>query len=198
MRLAYADPPYPGKAHLYPENTEVDHAALIEQLREYEGWALSTDERNLRYVLGLCPTDVRILAWGKRNAMTWPPQPYAAWEPVLLSPARLDRDAVPSFLLATAPVTNSYVRQVVGQKPPEFCDWVIRCLGAQPTDSLDDLFPGSGAFRDAWDRFANQLTITMPPPAMQRGGAPRVKELRRWNQPFPAIGVAPAPRERES
>jgi hypothetical protein len=28
MRLAYADPPYPGKAHLYPENSEVDHTVM--------------------------------------------------------------------------------------------------------------------------------------------------------------------------
>jgi hypothetical protein len=55
VRLAYADPPYPGKAHLYPENTEVDHVELVGRLSEYDGWALSTDETNLCYVLGLCP-----------------------------------------------------------------------------------------------------------------------------------------------
>lgn len=32
MIFAYADPPYVACAHLYPEKTEVDHAALIARL----------------------------------------------------------------------------------------------------------------------------------------------------------------------
>lgn len=46
LRLAYADPPYPGNARLYRDHPdyggEVDHAALIERLSAYDGWALST------------------------------------------------------------------------------------------------------------------------------------------------------------
>lgn len=44
MVFAYADPPYPGKASLYPEKTEVDHASLLQLLTENypDGWALST------------------------------------------------------------------------------------------------------------------------------------------------------------
>jgi len=46
LRLAYADPPYPGKAYLYRDHPdyggEVDHAELIERLAAYDGWALST------------------------------------------------------------------------------------------------------------------------------------------------------------
>ncbi|MGZ4619816.1 MAG: hypothetical protein ACXV3F_14160 [Frankiaceae bacterium] len=42
LRLAYADPPYPGKARLYRDHPdfggEVDHAALIEHLAAYDGW----------------------------------------------------------------------------------------------------------------------------------------------------------------
>jgi len=41
MKIAYADPPYIGCAHLYPENREVDHAELIERLQsDYDGWIL--------------------------------------------------------------------------------------------------------------------------------------------------------------
>lgn len=45
MRLAYADPPYIGCAHLYrghPDYAgEVDHAALIERLESnFDGWVL--------------------------------------------------------------------------------------------------------------------------------------------------------------
>jgi hypothetical protein len=46
LRLAYTDPPYPGKARLYRDHpdhaSEVDHAALIQRLAAYDGWALST------------------------------------------------------------------------------------------------------------------------------------------------------------
>jgi hypothetical protein len=45
MRIAYADPPYIGCAHLYSEHPdfagEVDHVALIERLEsEFDGWVL--------------------------------------------------------------------------------------------------------------------------------------------------------------
>lgn len=43
MRFAYADPPYIGCAHLYPEKREIDHDELIARLlSDYpDGWALS-------------------------------------------------------------------------------------------------------------------------------------------------------------
>jgi len=46
VRVAYADPPYPGCAHLYKDHPdyagEVDHAELIDRMeREFpDGWAL--------------------------------------------------------------------------------------------------------------------------------------------------------------
>ena len=44
LRLAYADPPYPGQSKRYYGDQpsyagEVDHAALIERLSGYDGWA---------------------------------------------------------------------------------------------------------------------------------------------------------------
>ena len=47
MRLAYADPPYPGQAKRWYEDHpdyggEVDHAQLVERLESYDGWALHT------------------------------------------------------------------------------------------------------------------------------------------------------------
>ncbi len=47
LRLAYADPPYPGRSARYysahPDYAgEVDHAALLAQLAEFYRWALST------------------------------------------------------------------------------------------------------------------------------------------------------------
>jgi hypothetical protein len=67
LRLAYADPPYPGKARLYRDHPdyvgEVDHAELIGSLAAYDGWALSTSVEALPAVLALCPAGVRVAAW---------------------------------------------------------------------------------------------------------------------------------------
>ena len=54
VRLAYADPPYPGKARRYYDCDEVDHQALLSRLQQYDGWALSTSAEALPEVLALC------------------------------------------------------------------------------------------------------------------------------------------------
>ena len=80
LRLAYADPPYPGKAWLYRDHPdyggEVDHAALIARLAGYDGWALSTSAEALPAVLALCPPGVRVAAWHRGERPT--PEPVAA------------------------------------------------------------------------------------------------------------------------
>jgi len=40
--------------------------------------------------------------------------------------------------------------RVTGTKPAAFCAWIFALLGAAPGDTLDDLFPGSGAITRAW------------------------------------------------
>lgn len=65
LRLAYADPPYPGKARYYRGHPdfagEVDHRALIGRLvATYDGWALSTSAEALPEVLSFCPP---VCAW---------------------------------------------------------------------------------------------------------------------------------------
>ena len=85
IRVAYADPPYPGKAHYYPEGQEIDHRELVERLvREFpDGWALSTSAEALPHVLRLCPLDVRVAAWVRppRGGAAWGPR--NSWEPVI-------------------------------------------------------------------------------------------------------------------
>ena len=159
LRLAYADPPYPGMAYLYPENAEVDHVELIASLQEYDGWALSTDERSLAYVLSLCPERVRVCAWCRSNAPPFRPNPYAAWEPVIVKPARTQRVEVPSYFVSGIPSGHYQRNGLTGQKPPAFCEWVIRCLGAEPDDSLVDLFPGTGVMGEAWRTFQHQRPL---------------------------------------
>ncbi|MCT7149563.1 hypothetical protein M1196_23235, partial [Salmonella enterica subsp. enterica serovar Oranienburg] len=75
LRLAYADPRYPGLSRRYygkhPDFAgEVDHAALIAKLGEFDGWALSTSARSLQDVLALCPPGSRVAVWvrGERPA----------------------------------------------------------------------------------------------------------------------------------
>ena len=60
VRIAYADPPYPGCAKLYEDHPdyagEVDHAELIARLeRDYDGWVLHTASTTLGIVLPLVP-----------------------------------------------------------------------------------------------------------------------------------------------
>jgi hypothetical protein len=95
LRLAYADPPYPGLSRRYyaghPDYAgEVDHAELISRLAStYDGWALSTSARALPELLPLCPPGVRVAAWVRGERPTRSAGPLSAWEPVLYAGGRL-------------------------------------------------------------------------------------------------------------
>lgn len=194
MRLAYADPPYPGKAHLYPEGAEVDHVALLAELEGYDGWALSTDETNLQYVLSLCPEKVRVLAWCKPDAVPFH-GPWQSWEPVICRPARPDRAQVRSYHVVNAPPRGfCATKTFTGSKPSGFCEWIIRCLGADPDeDSLADLFPGSGAMTRAWEVFRRQLPLWTPP---NPGVVGSFQMLRRHHPQLPGMPDPVVARER--
>src|SRR5207237_10220970 len=81
LRLAYADPPYPGKAGLYRGHPdfagEVDPVGLVERLvAEFpDGWALSTSAEALPAALTSCPPAVRVAAWfrGERPPLSYRP-----------------------------------------------------------------------------------------------------------------------------
>ena len=92
LRLAYADPPYPGKAWLYRDHPdyggEVDHAALMGRLAAYDGWALSTSVEALPAVLALSPPGVRVAAWHRGERPTRSRWPLHAWEPVWRAPVQ--------------------------------------------------------------------------------------------------------------
>lgn len=166
MRFAYADPPYPGCAGRYPENTEVDHPALIARLvDEYpDGWALSTHSPALRELLPLCPEDVRVLSWVKPFAVFKPNVGVAyAWEPVILRGGRRRTRQQPTVRDWVAEGIT-LKRGLVGAKPDAFCYWLFEVLGAQAGDTLDDLYPGSGAVTRAWCRWQGR---TVPGPLVQ-------------------------------
>jgi hypothetical protein len=164
MRFAYADPPYPGFAHLYADHPdyggEVDHAALIARLvADYpDGWALSTSSKTLRQVLALIPpaVDVRLGAWTKPMPPRKGLRARCAWEPVIFCGGR-PTEAYDLLDWVYAATPRAYPGHVIGAKPSQFAWWVFRCLGARQGDQLDDLFPGSGAIARAWGRYQSAV-----------------------------------------
>ncbi len=187
MRLAYADPPYPGRSHLYAEHSdyagEVDHNELICTLAtHYDGWALSTSAAALPMVFDLVKRweerPLRTLAWVKHTVTV-------AWEPLIVVSARKPegvRDWIEcepdSYQWREKP--DSYV---IGQKPAAFCRWMFAWLGADLEDELDDLFPGSGQVSRVWEEWRAQpeLPLEAPSPsAVKRAGR---RALAKADQP---------------
>lgn len=168
LRLAYADPPYPGLARKYyghhPDyGGEVDHAALLSRLEDYDGWALSTSARSLPQVLGLAAAipGVRVGAWvrGPRPSRQGAVGPYSAWEPVLYRGARPMVSPRPGVdVLEHFHHPRRAAGEVVGAKPWAFCRWLFcDLLQGRAGDQLDDLYPGSGGVRLAWETWASGL-----------------------------------------
>jgi len=165
VKVAYADPPYPGQAkrwYVAHEDYagEVDHGDLLQRLAGFDAWALSTSAPALRDVLPLCPENARVGVWYRSNSEhpgnrgTW----WWSWEPVIFVSARPP-------MVATRDFCSHHKEQgflgstIPGQKPKAVCEWIFRLLGLEPDDELHDLFPGSGAVTRAWESWRNQLTI---------------------------------------
>ena len=156
IRIAYADPPYPGMARRYYGTSEVNHAILIGTLlREYpDGWALSTAESTLQYVLALCPQGVRIAAWVKGARQGRARFPRSSWEPLIVHGGRARQIGVAEYssdALLHGGRQHSHPGALIGMKSAAFSEWMFRQLGAQQGDQLDDIFPGSGIVGRAWD-----------------------------------------------
>jgi hypothetical protein len=187
MRFAYADPPYPGQAlkhyGTHPDyGGEVNHRELVDRLvAEYpDGWALSTGAKWLRNVLLLCPPEVRVMAWVKTMAPPFSLRVQYSWEPVILyggrpyeGGPRTVRDSLVCHPQERQfkPLENG---DVIGRKPTQFCRWIFEALGAEPGDTLSDLFPGSGVVGREWARFTAQTSLF----AGQNATAPHPKARR--------------------
>jgi hypothetical protein len=180
LRLAYADPPYPGKSSLYrghPDYAgEVDHPALIRRLSTYDGWALSTSARALPTVLASCPAGVLVAAWHRGERPTRSSRPLSAWEPVIYWGGRpveapLTERRVDSLVYFSRPRAAD-PRRVIGAKPAAFARFVFDLLGAQAGDSLDDLFPGSGGIARAWEWFSDRTATRRVAPVLHDVSAP--------------------------
>lgn len=184
MHFAYADPPYLGRAEYYRAhhadamawNDPETHRALIVRLQaEYpDGWALSLSERSLRIILPMCPPEARVAAW-----MTDRPR-FAGraipvrkhFEPLIFCGGRPYADTgnraadfivtrqerLPAGQQRYAMVKSDLRagRTFVGRKPASFALWLLDLLGWLPGDTIDDLFPGTGAVTRAWRTVSTQ------------------------------------------
>ncbi len=169
MRIGYADPPYPGQAHLYREHPdyagEVDHAVLVYKLiHEYDGYCLHTSSVALARVLErfLIETNdmPRVMSWVKPFAAFKKNVSVAyAWEPVLVRAAR--KPVVKQGMVyrdwISEPITLQ--RGLTGAKPERVCQWLFEVMGCEPEDDLDDMFPGTGAVARAWKHWCSQRTL---------------------------------------
>ncbi len=156
LRLAYADPPYPGlaKKHYGKEASyggEVDHVALVKQLRTYDGWALSTSRNGLPGVLALCPSGIVVCPWVKTHHQPDCYGPSNIHEYLIVKPGRVRRPGPRDAFVGAVPKGGD--SDLMGRKPLKFVAWVFELLGAGPQDSLDDLFPGSGIVGRCWSEF---------------------------------------------
>lgn len=172
LRFAYADPPYPGLAGLYVEKQEVDHAELIARLEaKYDGWALHTHVPALTLLLPLCPPEVRVLAWVKPFAVFRPgARLQFAWEPILVKPLGPPyRTSVFDWYRGN-PTRKG--RSLKGAKPADVAMFVFDAAGLRPYDSLEDLYPGTGAISRAWSTWRAQ--------ARPIGKRPSARPLKLW------------------
>lgn len=170
LRFAYADPPYlgQGKKHYAPHHENASdcdalewHAALIKRLcAEYpDGWALSLNTPSLRELLPLCPLDVRVGAWCKSFCSFKPNvNPAYAWEPVIWRGGR-KRQRWDYKVRDYAVIPITLKQGFPGAKPAKFMRWVLELLNAEKTDTIDDLFPGSGACTRAVEAWKTERTL---------------------------------------
>lgn len=132
-------------AHLW-DNPET-HRELVERLCcDYDGWAISMVPDNLRHYLQWVPVDTRIAVWHDPQAMPTGTHPRRRWEPVLVRRAEGRRRTVDVPWPVGDVLTVGHGRRgFAGAKPSEWTRWVLDMLGYQDGDTVDDLFPGSGA-----------------------------------------------------
>lgn len=162
MNIAYADPPYPGCAKLYKDHIdyagEVDHAELCNRLeKDFDGYILHTSSVALGKIMPLCPS-ARLMAWVKPFAAFKRNVSVAyAWEPVLVKACR--KPVVAGRVVMRDWVSQSITMKkgLTGAKPPPVVRWAFEMVGAQPTDTLRDLYPGTGIVSQTWEAWKEEV-----------------------------------------
>lgn len=133
------------EAHLWDDPST--HEQLVARLvDEYDGWAVAMAWDNLRHYLAWVPSNVWIGIWVKADSVPSASRLYNPWEPVIVSPPSSRRAHAKGESPIRGVLNASPVKDFVGSKPPAWTRWVLDMLGYNPeTDTVDDLFPGSGA-----------------------------------------------------
>lgn len=156
-RRYYGDGPHDAgrnRADFHPESGEWDdpkrHRILLEQLVEhYDGWAIATSMDGLDAYRPL-PPGARTMIWRKLTSTRGGGRIANTMEAVIVYPHHTRRgriagagtlSQVSDFLQCEPPAKSKFP----GAKPPQWTRWVLDALGYdQDTDTVDDLFPGSG------------------------------------------------------
>lgn len=140
------------KADIHPDARLWDdpekHREMVEMLcRDYDGWAIAMVPTSLRYYLQWVPTDVIVAVWHDPNVMPSGRHPRRRWEPVLVRRPEGRRRVIDVPIAVGDVLTCTHgASSFAGQKPPRWTRWVLDMLGYNPeTDTVDDLFHGSGA-----------------------------------------------------
>lgn len=168
MKIGYADPPYIGCAHLYKDHPdyagEVDHPRLLERLMdEFDGWVLHAGAHNAsEAILGPMAAKyglrkgvwVKGFAAGKKNVPT-----MYAWEPVYIKTAR--KPVVSKRIVNRDWIMCSITlrKGLTGVKPEAVSHWAFELAACRPEDTLDDMFPGTGAVARHWQTWQGKFTL---------------------------------------
>ncbi len=123
------------------------HRALLEQLEsDYDAWAIVTAHDGLD-AYGERPRGSRVMVWHRTNGGVGAAYIRNCYELVIVRPHQTRRSSrlmgrqVPDVLTCPSPRYG-----FAGSKPPEWTRWVLDALGYDAdTDTVDDLFPGSGS-----------------------------------------------------
>jgi hypothetical protein len=172
MRIAYADPPYPGMAKKHyadhPDYAgEVDHARLVDDLLGYDGWAISSHVAGTFLIGSLLSErgltvneDYRLGVWVKPFAAYKRNVKWAyTWEPLFVKAARPpEPNRIPGIVSRDHIAEGITMKKgLAGAKPERFGWWFFEALGLDPDDEFTDLFPGTGAVTDAHETWKRQI-----------------------------------------
>jgi hypothetical protein len=123
------------------------HEAMVKRLcAEYDGWAVALAHDNLAQYLRWVPDSIWIGIWVKPNGVPSGSRIWNNWEPVLVMPPDGRRRVNGPGMAVRGTHEASQPATFVGAKPASWTRWVLDMLGYdQDTDTVDDLFGGSGA-----------------------------------------------------
>lgn len=155
LRMAYADVPSLRRSAPAADGSGVNWEALVQELAGHDAWAISCPPHVLGELLPSCPTSAGVAVWVRREPAT---RGGVGWEAVVHHGGRRLRprptSRTPASVLSTERrVVGPDVAGLVDPKPGEFARWVFELLGAQPGDTLTDLFPEAGGIARAWHYF---------------------------------------------